>query len=80
MFAIPLRNNPLLVAGIAAALAIHILAMNLPFLQTVLRLEPVAPAEWILFPLLALTLLAVMELHKRTWSRRSAGAHAPAGV
>jgi len=80
VFTIPLRNNPLLVAGIAAALAIHILAMNLPLLQTVLRLEPVAPAEWLLFPLLALTLLAVMELHKRTWSRRSAGARAPAGV
>jgi magnesium-transporting ATPase (P-type) len=75
VFAIPLRNNPLLIAGIAVALAIQVLAMNLPLLQNVLRLEPVAPAEWLALPLLALSLLAVMELHKRIASRRASRSH-----
>lgn len=70
-FALPLRNNPVLVIGVAAALAIHVLAMNWPLLQEVLRIEPVTAAEWVVLPLLALTLLGVMELHKWSWARRS---------
>jgi magnesium-transporting ATPase (P-type) len=69
-FAIPVRNNPLLVIGVGAALAIHILAIYTPMMQRVLRVEPVALSGWIALPLLALSLLAVMELHKRTWAHR----------
>jgi magnesium-transporting ATPase (P-type) len=71
VFAIPLRNNPLLIVGIAAALASHVLAMNVPLMQAVLRVEPARGVEWVMFPLLALSLLAVMELHKRSWRRRA---------
>lgn len=70
VFALPLRNNRVLVIGVAAALAIHVLAMNWPLLQGVLRIEPVTATEWVAFPFLALTLLGVMELHKRHWARR----------
>jgi len=69
VFAIPLRNNPLLIVGIAAALASHVLAMNAPLMQAALRVEPAFGIEWLTFPLLALSLLAVMELHKRRWRR-----------
>lgn len=70
VFSIPLRNNPVLVIGVAAALGIHAFAMYLPLMQRVLRIEPVALSDWAVFALLAFSLLAVMELHKRGWARR----------
>ena len=77
-FSIPLRNNPLLAVGVTVALAIHVIAMSLPLMQRVLRIEPVALGGWIVLPLLALSLLAVMELHKRLWAHRGRARLAPA--
>jgi hypothetical protein len=45
--------------------------MNVPLMHAVLRVEPARGVEWVTFPLLALSLLAVMELHKRSWRRRA---------
>ncbi|MDD3762901.1 MAG: HAD-IC family P-type ATPase [Nevskiales bacterium] len=73
-FAIPLRNNRLLVLGVVGALAIHVLALYAPLMQRVLRIEPVAPVGWVALPLMALSLLAVMELHKLWWARRARAA------
>lgn len=69
-FTIPVCNNPLLFASIAIALAVHVAGMNVPFMQTVLRMEPAIGTGWVTFPLLALSLLAVLELHKRSWRQR----------
>jgi magnesium-transporting ATPase (P-type) len=74
---IPLRNNPLLVAGVLAALAAHVAAMHVPWMQRLLRLAPLDPRTWLLLAALALTLLAVMELQKWCWRRRRAGAPRP---
>lgn len=68
---LPLASNPLLVAGVSAALALHVSAMYLPPLQRVLAVAPLTAREWVVMPLAALSLLAVMELHKRWWSARS---------
>jgi magnesium-transporting ATPase (P-type) len=70
IFRIPLRNNPLLVAGVAGALLLHVAAMYLPPLQRVLSVAPLTAAEWVVMPLAALSLLALMELHKISWARR----------
>ena len=65
---LPWRNNPLLLAGVSLALSLHILAMYLPWLQRVLAVRPPSTLDWIALPLLALSLLALMEAQKR-WRR-----------
>jgi magnesium-transporting ATPase (P-type) len=74
VFGLPLRNNPLLTVGVLTALLLHVAAMYLPPLQGVLRVAPLTASEWIIMPLAALSLLAVMEAHKASWAwrRRSA--------
>jgi magnesium-transporting ATPase (P-type) len=70
VFKVPLRDNPLLAAGVLAALLLHVAAMYLSPLQRLLDVAPLTGTEWVVMPLVALTLLAVMELHKRSWAAR----------
>ncbi len=70
----PLRS-PILLAGVAAAFLVHLAAMHLPWTQRVLQLEPVTGMMWVALPVLALSIIVVMELHKLHWRRR----HPPAG-
>ena len=79
VFALPVAGNPLLFAGVAGALALHLTAMYLPPLQRLLAVAPLTPHEWIAMPLAALSLLAVMEFHKRWWIARSGGPTGRAG-
>jgi Ca2+-transporting ATPase len=76
VFATRLSSNPLLIAGVAGAQALHILAMHLPVLRETLVLEPVSPLEWILLALLGCSILLVMEFDK--W-RNPGGAKTPFG-
>lgn len=73
-FQMPARSNPLLVLGVLVALATHVVAMYLPWLQRVLQLHPPTTVEWGALSLAALTLLVVMEVQKFSWRRRSRGA------
>jgi hypothetical protein len=61
---VPLARNRILVFGVLAAQGLHILAMNVPFMQTVLRTAPISLTQWGLLAMLALPMLAVMELYK----------------
>ena len=72
VFKVPLRDNPLLAAGVLAALLLHVAAMYLSPLQRLLGVAPLTGTEWVVMPLVALTLLVVMELHKRSWASRRA--------
>jgi magnesium-transporting ATPase (P-type) len=65
---LPLRNNPVLLCGIALALGLHVLAMYSPWLQQVLRVEAPSASEWVLLPVVALSLILVMEGQKY-WRR-----------
>ncbi|HBJ38544.1 MAG TPA: ATPase [Planctomycetaceae bacterium] len=65
----PLRS-PYLLAGVLGALSIHILAMNLPLLQQILRTEPVSLQTWAVLAGLASTIFIAMEIHKISWRRR----------
>lgn len=67
---LPLRNNPVLVLGVLAALLIHIAAMYLPWLQGILQVHPPTSSEWLALPLVAVTLLVVMEAQKFSWRWR----------
>lgn len=73
----PLRS-PFLLLGALGAFSVHVVAMHLPLLQSVLRTEPVELETWGVLIALALTVLAAMELHKWTWRlRQRSGAAAP---
>ena len=63
----PLRS-PILLGGTIVALLVHVLAMYLPALQTVLRTEPVSLSMWVTLLGLSLTIFIAMELHKLIWS------------
>jgi magnesium-transporting ATPase (P-type) len=63
-FRVPLSRNYLLIFGVLLAQGLHILSMNLPFMQHILRVEPITPFEWLQVCVLALPLLIVMEIYK----------------
>ncbi len=57
-------GNPLLLAAVLGSLALQVVAMHWGPLAGVLEIAPVPLATWFECALLALVLLAVMELHK----------------
>jgi magnesium-transporting ATPase (P-type) len=63
-FRVPISKNYFLLAGVFGAQGIHILAMHIPVMQEVLRIEPVSMEEWLMLLLLAMILLLVMEIFK----------------
>jgi magnesium-transporting ATPase (P-type) len=67
-FRVPLRHNRLLVIGAAVALGVHILATELPMMQSLLSVTPLAPTTWLAVALLAAPVLLAMEMWKR-WQR-----------
>ncbi len=69
-FRVPLSRNWILILGVMLAQGIHIAVMHIPFMQTVLRLEPITFMEWIETLILAVPLLIVMEIFKQIQARR----------
>ena len=63
-FRVPVSRNYFLIIGVIAAQGIHILSMYIPFMQDVLGVAPVTFDEWLIFFMMALTLIAVMEVYK----------------
>ncbi|MEM0448890.1 MAG: HAD-IC family P-type ATPase [Methanomassiliicoccales archaeon] len=75
VFKVPFSRNYFLVLGVLGAQGVHILAMYTPVLQEVLRVEPVSLWEYVAMLLLALSLLAVMEVYKYWLRSNEAKAH-----
>ncbi|MCF8105516.1 MAG: cation transporting ATPase C-terminal domain-containing protein [Desulfohalobiaceae bacterium] len=73
-FRVPLSRNWILILGVMLAQGIHIGAMHIQFMQTVLRLEPITFLEWVEVLILAVPLLIVMEIFKRIRTRHHPGA------
>lgn len=69
-FAVPLSRNRVLAVGVPAALGVHVLAMHVPFMQPLLSVYPLGPADWIAPVGFALSVLVVMELYKIVARRR----------
>lgn len=63
-FKVPISGNYILLFGVLAAQGIHILSMQIPFMQTILRTEPVTLLEWFEILILAIPLIVIMELYK----------------
>lgn len=70
--------NPLLVLSVIGAQAVHIAAMNIPFMRSVLDTAPVTPLEWVALLVIASTLLGAMEVEKRWHERHRHGSAAGA--
>jgi len=69
-FRVSLSRNWILILGVVLAQGIHIAAMHIPFMQTVLRIEPITFWEWTEVLILAVPLLIVMEVFKQVTRRR----------
>lgn len=74
----PLRNR-LLLFGTVLAQLVHIAAMYIPWLQQVLKVEPISFDHWFQLLGIALLLVGVMELQKWAQNRRSQRGHVVAG-
>ncbi len=70
LFAIRFFANPFLVIAVPVAQCVHIAAMYLPGISSILELHPVSFKEWSLLLGVALILLVVEEAHK-FWLRRA---------
>ena len=69
LFRVPIRRNVYLVFGVLLAAGIHIASMHIPFMQNVLRAEPVAINEMLRIFLLAAPMIIVMEIYKAVRNR-----------
>jgi magnesium-transporting ATPase (P-type) len=63
-FKVPLKRNIVLVFGVLAAQGIHILSMQIPFMQKILQIEPVTGYEYLYILTLAVPTILVMEVFK----------------
>ncbi len=68
-FRVPLKNNPILMLGMALAFALHFLATEVPFLQSLLRTESLPIQYWLIYALAGLILLFVLEIYKKVTKR-----------
>ncbi|MBN1414760.1 MAG: HAD-IC family P-type ATPase [Bacteroidales bacterium] len=63
-FRVSLKRNTILAFGVLAAQGIHILSMQIPFMQNMLRIEPVTLNEWLYVLALGVPMILVMEVFK----------------
>lgn len=65
-------RSPFLLAGAIGAFLIHLGAMYLPFMQSILDTSPVSLTTWLIVAALSVTIVPAIELHKWLWNARSA--------
>lgn len=63
-FRVPLRRNPVLILGMLLAFVIHILATEVPFLQSLLRTQSLPIQYWLGFGAVGIAMLVVLEIYK----------------
>jgi len=70
-FKISFSRNRVLAIGMLVALGLHILATEVPFLQSLLRTESLTWQTWLILFALASVVLVVMEIYKAIQKRRA---------
>ncbi|MCX7699608.1 MAG: HAD-IC family P-type ATPase [Gemmataceae bacterium] len=73
----PLRS-PILMIGALTAFTVHVISMHTPFMQRILRVEPVSLEMWAVLIALAMSIVVGMELHKLWWKYRTGAWRRPA--
>jgi len=66
-------KSPILLVGSILAFFAHMVALQIPFMQRVLRVEPVDFVTFVTLLGLALTIFMAMEIHKWWWNIRRTG-------
>jgi magnesium-transporting ATPase (P-type) len=69
VFRVPLKRNRILVFGVLLAQGIHVASMQIPFMQNILRIEPVSFREWAMVLTLAIPVIIGMEIFKYIYTR-----------
>ena len=80
LFRLSPMRNPILLAGTATAILVHVAAIYTPGLQGLLGVAPITWDRWIELALWASTIVVVMEIHKalrRRWPVRVSAGDAP---
>ncbi|KPL83385.1 ATPase [Thermanaerothrix daxensis] len=73
-FRVPWRRNPVLAIGMVVALGLHVVATEVPLLQSLLRLSSIPLTQWLVMGVLASIVLWVVEVYKAIQRRRTAQA------
>lgn len=76
LFRLQFFANPLLIASVIGAQALHIAAMHVPALSATLRIAPVSLTEWTVLLLAAAMIVMVMEIEK-WWDQRASNGARP---
>jgi magnesium-transporting ATPase (P-type) len=63
-------KSPILFTGTVLAFLVHMAAMHIPYMQRILRVEPVSLRTFLSLLALSLSIFVVMELHKWWWNFR----------
>ena len=74
-FRVPVRNNYFLILGVVLMQSLHVISLQVPFMQALLSLAPVTPEQWLICLGGASTVLIVMEVFK--YLNRSRGERSP---
>jgi P-type Ca2+ transporter type 2C len=64
-FKVPFRNNRVLLLGMLVAFGIHVAAVSIPVMQSLLRVTSLRLVEWAALAALASVVIIVMEVYKR---------------
>jgi len=63
-FRVPISRNYILIFGVIGAQALHMLSMQIPFMQNVLGVKPLSPVIWLQCLTIAFIPLIIMEVMK----------------
>lgn len=63
-FRVPMKNNPILMYGMALAFLIHVAVVNVPFMQNLLRVTALPLHYWFVLGGIAAVVFVVMEIYK----------------
>ena len=63
-FRVPIRSNYFLILGVVLMQGLHVISLQVPFMQGLLSLAPVTPVQWLICLAGASTVLLVMEVFK----------------
>jgi magnesium-transporting ATPase (P-type) len=80
LFRVPLRNNLFLVLGVVLMQGLHIVSLQIPFMQDLLGLAPVTLDQWLFCLGIAASVIVVMEAFKFLGLRNTSGAESRGGT
>lgn len=69
-FALSPLRSPVLLFGTLGAFLVHVISMYVPFLQNILKTEPVSLGAWATAIGVAILVIPAVDLHKWWWNRR----------